>query len=193
MLLQTDNCLQKQFVQEQQQQTQNINFNLPQLATNGQKSVANLLQLIRILSEICEFYIRHNRIQDAELCCHEIGNLHSMSYTYTYLKGRIYEHKKEYLNAKNCFNNVLSINPSHMSSLEHLSICMFHLNEFNLAEKMIRDAITINNSLPHLWYILGYILDASNDSESALKCYQTSLQLESTHPIVQFSSLTKII
>ena len=145
------------------------------------------------MSEICEFYIRHNRIQDAELCCYEIGNLHSMSYTYTYLKGRIYEHKKEYLNAKNCFNNVLSINPSHMSSLEHLSICLFHLNEFNLAEKMIRDAITINNSLPHLWYILGYILDASNDSESALKCYQTSLQLESTHPIVQFSSLTKII
>ena len=80
-----------------------------------------------------------------------------------------------------------------MSSLEHLSICLFHLNEFNLAEKMIRDAITINNSLPHLWYILGYILDASNDSESALKCYQTSLQLESTHPIVQFSSLTKIL
>ena len=61
MLLQTDNCLQKQFVQEQLQLPQNINFNLPQLATNGQKSVANLLQLIRILSEICEFYIRHNR------------------------------------------------------------------------------------------------------------------------------------
>ncbi len=57
---------------------------------------------------------------------------------------------------------------------------------------MIRDAIRINNSLPHLWYILGYILDASNDSESALKCYQTPLQLESTHPIAQFSSLIKI-
>ena len=58
---------------------------------------------------------------------------------------------------------------------------------------MIRDAIRINNSLPHLWYNLGYILDASNDSESALKCYQTSLQLESAHPIVQISSLTKIL
>ena len=64
-----------------------------------------------------------------------------------------------------------------MSSLEHIANCMFHSNELNLAEKMIRDAITINNSFPHLWYILGYILDASNDSESALKCYQTSFQL----------------
>jgi tetratricopeptide (TPR) repeat protein len=191
MLLQTDSYITKQISQQQQQQS-NFNFN-HQLTSNNYKAIENLMQLIRILSEICEFYLRHNRIQDAELCCNEIGSLHSMSYDFMYLKGRIYQFKKDYLNAKLCFNNVLSINPTHINSLEQISICLFHLNELNLGEKMIRDAITINSSLPHLWYILGYILDASNDSESALKCYQTSLQLESTHPIVQFSSLTKIL
>ena len=185
MLLQTDNQLIKQLSQGTQQLQNNSN--------NNNKAIENLLQLIRILSEICEFYIRHNRINDAELCCHEIGNLHSMSYTYIYLKGRICQHKNDYAKAKLYFNNVLSINPTHISTLEQYSICLFHLNELNLAEKMIRDAITINSSLPQLWYILGCILDASSDSETALKCYQTSLQLESTHPLVQFSSLTKIL
>ena len=193
MLLQTDMYLGKQLNQEQHIQNNNVNINYPPLAANNQKAVGNLLQLIRILSEICEFYIRHDRIQDAELCCHEIGNLHSMSYTFMYLKARIFQHKKDFVNARLCFTNVLSINPSHVSSLEQISICLLHLNELNLAEKMIRDAITINSTLPQLWYILGTILDASDDSESALKCYQTTLQLESTQPIVQFSSLTKIL
>ena len=186
MLLQTDTYITKQISQQQQ----NLSLNYQQ---NSNKTVENLLQLIRILSEICEFYLRHDRLKDAEQCLNEIGTLHSMSYTYMYLKGRINQHKKDYVNAKLCYNNALSINPTHINSLEQISICLYYLNEFNLAEKMIRDAIAMNSSLPHLWYILGYILDASNDSETALKCYQTSIQLESTNPIVQFASLTKIL
>lgn len=190
MLLQTDAYLTRNL---SQQNLNNAAFNPLSNATNNSKSFIQIMQLIRILSEICEFYLRHDRITDAELCCFEIGQLHSMSYVYMYLKGRIFQAKNDYFNAKLCFINALSVNPTHINSLEQLSNTLYRLNEHNLAEKMIRDAIQINNSLPHLWTILGSILDASNDKQSAIKCYQTAIQLESTDPIVQFSSLTKLL
>ncbi|CAF0934877.1 unnamed protein product, partial [Brachionus calyciflorus] len=43
------------------------------------------------------------------------------------------------------------------------------------------------------WHILARVLDYQNDSQSALKCYQTCLQLETTNPIIPFTSLTRIL
>jgi tetratricopeptide (TPR) repeat protein len=163
------------------------------LSTSNTKTIMYLLQLIRILSEICEFYLRHDCLKDAESCCVEICTLHPMSHLSMYLKGRIQQHKNEHVSAKQFYMNALSINPYHLESMEQLGLVLYELGDYSLAEKMIRDAISVNNSLPQLWSLLGLILDAQGDAESSMKCYQTALQLESTNPIVPFSSLTKII
>lgn len=149
--------------------------------------------LIRILTLIGEFYLRHEKLIDAEMCCQEIAVLNSMSYLYLYLKGRIHEYKEEFSQAKIYYQNALSINPYHIPSLQQLSIVLCFLEDFHLAEKMIRDAISLNNSLPDSWQILARVLDYQNDNQSALKCYQTCIQLEATNPIIPFTTLTRIL
>lgn len=108
-------------------------------------------------------------------------------------KGRILEYKEEYTQAKLCYQNALSINPYHISSLQQISLVLCQLENFHLAEKMIRDAIALNSSLPESWHILARILDYQKDNRSAIKCYQTCLQLEATNPILPFTSLTRIL
>lgn len=157
------------------------------------QSVQQNILLIRILTLIGEFYLRHDKLIDAEMCCQEIASLNSMSYLYIYLKGRIHEYKQEYSQAKQDYQNALSINPYHIQSLQQMSIVLCYLEDFHLAEKMIRDAISLNNSLPDSWHILARVLDYQNDNQSALKCYQTCLQLEATNPIIPFTSLTRIL
>jgi tetratricopeptide (TPR) repeat protein len=193
-LLQNDQFPYK-YTQNNQQNTtgsHNVSAN-PLVSTANSKTIVYLLQLIRILSEICEFYLRHDCIKDAESCCMEICTLHPMSHLAMYLKGRIHQYKAEYRNAKQCFMNALSIDPYHIQSLEQLSIVLFDLGDYSLAEKMLRDAISINNSLPQLWSLLGLVLDAQDDTVSSMECYQTALQLESTNPILPFKSLTRIL
>lgn len=74
-----------------------------------------------------------------------------------------------------------------------MALVLCQLENFHLAEKMIRDAIALNSSLPESWHILARILDYQRDNRSAIKCYQTCLQLEATNPILPFTSLTRIL
>lgn len=157
------------------------------------QNVQQNILLIRILTLIGEFYLRHDKLIDAEMCCQEIAALNSMSYLYLYLKGRIHEYKQEIGQAKIHYQNALSINPYHIPSLQQLSIVLCLMEDFHLAEKMIRDAISLNNSLPDSWHILARVLEYLDDSQSALKCYQTCLQLEATNPIIPFTTLTRIL
>lgn len=108
-------------------------------------------------------------------------------------KGRIFEYKSEFQQAKASYQNALSINPYHIASLQQMALVLCQLQDFHLAEKMIRDAIALNSSLPDSWQILARVLDFQNDNQSAMKCYQTSLQLEATNPILPFTSLTRVL
>jgi Tfp pilus assembly protein PilF len=91
-----------------------------------------------------------------------------------------------------CYQNALSINPHHIQSLQQMSLVLCYQQNFHLAEKMIRDAISLNSSMPDSWHILARVLDYQNDNQSSMKCYQTCLQLETTNPIIPFTSLTRI-
>lgn len=48
-------------------------------------NVENTLALVRILTQIGEFYLRHNKLKDAEQCCQEISSIQPMSYLTFYL------------------------------------------------------------------------------------------------------------
>ena len=157
------------------------------------QNIQQILTLVRILTQIGEFYLRHDKLNDAEMCCQEIASIHPMSYLHIYLKGRIFEYRQDYLQAKLCYQNALSINPHHIASLQQMAIVLCQMQNFHLAEKMIRDAISLNSSLPDSWHVLARVLDYQNDSQSAMKCYQTCLQLEATAPVLPFSSLTRIL
>ncbi len=156
-------------------------------------NLQQLLVLVRILCQIGEFYLRHDKLLDAEMCCQEIASKHPLSYLHIYLRGRIFEYKQDYAQAKVCYQNALSINPHHIQSLQQMSLALCHVQNFHLAEKMIRDAIALNSTLPDSWHILARVLDYQSDNQQAMNCYHTCLQLEATYPIVPFSSLTRIL
>ena len=65
-----------------------------------------------------------------------------------------------------------------------MSLVLCYQQNFHLAEKMIRDAISLNSSMPDSWHILARVLDYQNDNQSSMKCYQTCLQLETSCDIV---------
>ena len=48
-------------------------------------NIQQVLILVRILTQIGEFYLRHDKLNDAEMCCQEIASIHPMSYLYIYL------------------------------------------------------------------------------------------------------------
>lgn len=159
----------------------------------NRRLLENLIVLINILIEIGEFFIRNNRLLDAELCSQEIAQLYSMSHLNLYFKARICQTKKDFKQARVLYTNALSINPNQLETLEQLSRVLYEMKIFDLAESKIREAIALNSSLPQLWSLLGDILIEKNDSNASMKCYETSIKLEATNPIVQFSSLTKIL
>lgn len=41
-------------------------------------------------------------------------------FKFIFQKGRVFEHKHKYEEAKSCYENALSINPAHTKSLQHL-------------------------------------------------------------------------
>lgn len=49
------------------------------------QNIQHVLILVRILAQIGEFYLRHDKINDAENCCQEISYIHPMSYLHIYL------------------------------------------------------------------------------------------------------------
>ena len=49
------------------------------------QNIQQILILVRILTQIGEFYLRHDKLADAEMCCQEIYSLHPISYLHIYL------------------------------------------------------------------------------------------------------------
>lgn len=52
---------------------------------NQSKNLKQMLILVRILAQVGEFYLRHDKLNDAESCCQEIALKHPMSYLHIYL------------------------------------------------------------------------------------------------------------
>jgi tetratricopeptide (TPR) repeat protein len=52
---------------------------------NQNNNIHQLLILMRILTQIGEFYLRHQKLSDAEACCQEMASFHPLSYLHIYL------------------------------------------------------------------------------------------------------------
>ena len=64
-----------------------------------------------------------------------------------YTRGLLHEYKLEYMEAKQCYQNAVSINPSHIKSLQHLGLIYHYLGSQRLAEKTLRDAAKLTQIL----------------------------------------------
>lgn len=83
-----------------------------------------------------------------------------MSYHVMYVRGLVHEVKCEFEEARQCFENSLGINPSHVSSLFQLGKVYYQLGYNRLAEQTLKIAVRIDPVSEDLWSLLGLVLEA---------------------------------
>ncbi len=83
-----------------------------------------------------------------------------MSYHLLHIRGLIYQSKNEFDEARQCFENSLAINPSHVSSLFQLGKVYYQLGYNRLAEHTLKIAVRVDPVSEELWSLLGLVTEA---------------------------------
>ncbi|XP_043275084.1 tetratricopeptide repeat protein 7B isoform X2 [Venturia canescens] len=144
------------------------------------------LQIWLLLAEV---FLALDRPEGATLSLQEATNIFPMSHHIMYTRGLLHEYKLEYAEAKQCYQNAVSINPSHIKSLQHLGLIYHYLGSQRLAEKTLRDAAKIDPNSHQTWYNLGKVLESLGEMETANDCMATALEVETTNPILPIMSI----
>ncbi|XP_049781839.1 tetratricopeptide repeat protein 7B-like isoform X2 [Schistocerca cancellata] len=147
-----------------------------------------LLQ-VQIWLLLAEIYLSVDNIPEAVECIQEAQNIFPMSHNIMCMRGLLHERKKEFSEAKLCFQNAIAINPTHTKSMQHLGLVYHYLGNQRLAEKTLRDAARIDPSSYQTWYNLGCVLESMNEFDSASDSMATALEVETTNPILPYSSI----
>ncbi|XP_054001797.1 tetratricopeptide repeat protein 7B [Hylaeus anthracinus] len=147
-----------------------------------------LLQL-QVWLLLTEVYLVLDQPNGAVLSLQEATNIFPLSHHIMYTRGLLHEYKLEYTEAKQCYQNAVSINPSHIKSLQHLGLIYHYLGSQRLAEKTLRDAAKIDPNSHQTWYNLGKVLESVGEVEAASDCMATALEVETTNPILPILSI----
>ncbi|XP_020283991.1 tetratricopeptide repeat protein 7B isoform X2 [Pseudomyrmex gracilis] len=147
-----------------------------------------LLQL-QIWLLLTEVFLMLDQPNGAVLSLQEATNIFPLSHHIMYTRGLLHEYKLEYTEAKQCYQNAVSINPSHIKSLQHLGLIYHYLGSQRLAEKTLRDAAKIDPNSHQTWYNLGVVLESLGEVEAASDCMATALEVETTNPILPILSI----
>ncbi|XP_014219287.1 tetratricopeptide repeat protein 7B [Copidosoma floridanum] len=148
-----------------------------------------LLQL-QVWLLLAEVFIVLNHPKEAILSIQEAANIFPLSHHIMYTRGLLHEYKTEYAEAKQCYQNAISINPSHVKSLQHLGLVYHYLGCQRLAEKTLRDAAKIDPMSYLTWYNLGKVLESLGEVKAASDCMETALEVETCNPILPISSIS---
>ncbi|XP_041353542.1 tetratricopeptide repeat protein 7B-like isoform X2 [Gigantopelta aegis] len=147
----------------------------------------------QIWSHLAELYLVLNKVSEAEACIQEMSGLLPLSHQLYFMKGRVFEHKQKYKDAKRCFENAVAINPGHTRSLQHLGVILHRMNDNKMAEKFLRDAVN-NDPMSHKsWFSLGLVLDALGKTKDASECLNMATELEASSPIVAFTVIPRLM
>ena len=133
--------------------------------------------LMRIWLLIAELHLGQDNIVAAELCASEARSLSPLSYHLTHVRGLIFEAKGELEEARQCYENALAVNPSHVQSLHHLASVYFKLGFFRLSEQTLNLALRTEPNSEQLWSLLGEVTEALGD-EMSDEAYQWENTLE---------------
>ena len=135
--------------------------------------------LMRIWLLIAELHLGQDNIAGAEMCTTEARSLSPLSYHLTHVRGLIYEAKEEFEGARQCYENALAVNPSHVQSLLHLANVYYKLGFNRLSEQTLNLALRTEPNNEQLWSLLGEVTEALGD-ELSNEAYQWENNLESS-------------
>ncbi|KAI1721349.1 tetratricopeptide repeat protein 7B [Ditylenchus destructor] len=156
--------------------------------------------------ELAEFFLEVDRASDIQACVEEVCTIYPNSHQALYMKGRLFftraekcadndptTSKRLRAESKNCFLGALSIFPAHIASLTFLSKLYELEGNLKMAEKMIRDVISIDPLQYKSWHNLGRILAEQNRTDEANECFQTAGSLNFNTPLIPFHAISRTL
>lgn len=138
---------------------------------------------------LAEVFLALEQTMGSTLALQEAASIYPLSHQIMYAKGLLYEHKKEFTESKQWYHNAVTINPSHIKSLQHLGLIYHYLGSQRLAEKVLRDAAKMDPTCHQTWYNLGKVLESLGEVESASDCMATALEVETLNPILPIPAI----
>ncbi|XP_075048305.1 tetratricopeptide repeat protein 7B isoform X1 [Mixophyes fleayi] len=151
------------------------------------------MTLAQIWLHAAEVYIGIGKPSEATACIQEAANLFPMSHNVLYMRGQVSELRGNIDEAKRWYEEALSISPTHVKSMQRLSLILHHQGRYSLAEKILRDAVQVNSTAHEVWNSLGEVLQAQGNDDAATECFLTALELEATSPIVPFTIIPRVL
>ncbi|XP_040268052.1 tetratricopeptide repeat protein 7B isoform X2 [Bufo bufo] len=164
-----------------------------QSSTPKQGPLHPWMTLAQIWLHAAEVYIGIGKPSEATACIQEAANLFPMSHNVLYMRGQVSELRGNIDDAKRWYEEALSISPTHVKSMQRLSLILHHHGRYSLAEKILRDAVQVSSTAHEVWNSLGEVLQAQGNDDAATECFLTALELEASSPIVPFTIIPRVL
>ncbi|XP_013921671.1 PREDICTED: tetratricopeptide repeat protein 7A-like [Thamnophis sirtalis] len=107
------------------------------------------------------------------------------------MRGRLTEMNGSLEEAKQLYDEALTVNPSGVEIINCLGLVLNKLGRRDLAQKVLQDAVQIQSTSHKAWNSLGEVLHAQGKNEAAVECFLTALDLESSSPIIPFTVIPR--
>ncbi|XP_047201867.1 tetratricopeptide repeat protein 7B isoform X2 [Girardinichthys multiradiatus] len=151
------------------------------------------MTLAQIWLHAAEVYIGMSKPAEATACTQEAANLFPTSHNVLYMRGQIAELRGNIDEAKRWYEEALSINPTHVKTMQRLGLILYQLQRYSLSEKVLRDAVQVNSTAHDVWNSLGEVLQAQGNAAAATECFLTALELEASSPILPFTIIPRAL
>ncbi|XP_018431810.1 PREDICTED: tetratricopeptide repeat protein 7A [Nanorana parkeri] len=149
------------------------------------------ITLEQIWLQAAELFMEQQLMKEAGFCIQEAASLFPTSHTVLYMRGKLSEMKGCLEEAKQLYNEALTVNPDGVKIMHSLGLTLTRLGRYSLAEKFLRDAVQIQSTSHDAWKGLGDVLQAQGKHEAAVECFITALDLESSSPICPFTIIPR--
>ncbi|XP_063765503.1 tetratricopeptide repeat protein 7B isoform X1 [Eleginops maclovinus] len=151
------------------------------------------MTLAQIWLHAAEVYTGMSKPAEASACTQEASNLFPTSHNVLYMRGQIAELRGNIDEAKRWYEESLSINPTHVKTMQRLGLILHQLQRYSLSEKVLRDAVQVNSTAHDVWNSLGEVLQAQGNAAAATECFLTALELEASSPILPFTIIPRAL
>ncbi|XP_075060215.1 tetratricopeptide repeat protein 7A [Mixophyes fleayi] len=149
------------------------------------------ITLEQIWLQAAELFMEQQHMKEAGFCIQEAASLFPTSHTVLYMRGKLAEMKGCLEEAKQLYNEALTVNPDGVKIMHSLGLVLRRLGRNSLAEKFLRDAVRIQSTSHDSWKGLGEVLQAQGKHDAAVECFVTALDLESSSPVTPFTIIPR--
>nr|XP_025724659.1 tetratricopeptide repeat protein 7A isoform X2 [Callorhinus ursinus] len=147
--------------------------------------------LEQIWLQAAELFMEQRHLKEAGFCIQEAAGLFPTSHSVLHMRGRLAEMKGSSEEAKQLYKEALTVNPDGVRIMHSLGLMLSRLGHKSLAQKVLRDAVERQSTCHEAWQGLGEVLQAQGQSEAAVDCFLTALELEASSPVLPFSIIPR--